>query len=975
MMEDVAPPGRTGTPTGAAPPPLVGRQEELATLRRLAAGARADGTLRLALVTGDAGMGKSHLLQALAASLDDPATVLTGECLDLGEATLPYAPLVQALREVLRDPDAHGVALDDPARAALSRLAPELGPPPARATGLEGQEVGHTQLYEHVLSLVERLAVHAGLLVLAIEDLHFSDASTRDLLWFLSQNISAAPLLLVVTARAEEISRRHPAHRLITAMRRSPKVTEVVLGPLGRVPMIQMLAATWGEDPDQTHVDEVVDRAAGNPFFALELAQAGHHVPEGLSDLLLARVDALGPDTQHLLRLAAAAGPLIEHETIRAVTGWTDDRITAALREAVDERVLEVTVEAAHRFRHALLQEVIHDLLLPGEARGLHAELARALTADGGLTGRHAARIARHHERSGDLAACLEASHAAAEAALAAVAYPQAQRHFERVADLWHDVPDAAERTGVDLAEVLKKAALCAISGYDEQRGIKLAQRAMAEVDLATDATRAALIQMWIGHGMSHAGLPHSVEAYRRAVELVGPDPSAERARVLGALAKGLMLLAAFAEAQGVAREAIAVAEEVGSSRDAAYSMITLGTIEMGIGAQEDGQRLLEEGLRVATEIGRVDYVLRGHVNLSDGLTNHGSLVEAVEVAQRGVALARAHGLLRSHGAMLQANMVDALVMLGRVEEALEVSEEAVALAADGLLGGHARLGRAEALLLGGRPDEAAAAVTEAYRQMREVEEPQYVMRLARVDGDVRQALGNHARAMEVGEAALAQLGPVEGNARYEAGLAALTLEAAARANRLTPDLLDRLQAAVDRAAARGELPVHRADRLHLAALRRTHGEGDAVSAWTAAAEAYEALGMAPCQVRCLLAAADAQLVGGDRTGAQEDWKRASRLAGDMGAIHLGMQAEVLGRRAGFLESAPQQDPYGLTSRELEVLQLVAAGLTNGQIGEELFITGKTASVHVSNLMAKMGVSTRGQAAAQAHRAGLVRDI
>ena len=553
------------------------------------------------------------------------------------------------------------------------------------------------------------------------------------------------------------------------------------------------------------------------------------------------------------------------------------------------------------------------------------------------------------------------------------MAYAQAQRHYERVAEVWDDVPDAQDRTGADLAEVLKKAALCAISGHEEQRGLQLARQALSHLDPAAEPARAALIEMWIGHGLSHAGLPGSVDAYRRAVDLVGDAVTPERARVLGALAKGLMLLGDFAEAGAVAAEAIEVATAAGSARDAAYSRITRGWIDMATGARDEGRAMLEQGLAEATAIGRIDYILRAHTNLSDGLIHHGLLAEGVTVAQRGVAMARAPGLLRSHGSFLQANMVESLVRLGRVEEALEVSEEAVALAPDGLVGGHALLGRADALRLAGRLEEAGQAFEAAHQQMREVEDPQYVMRIAGVEGEILLGVGNHEGALRCATTALDGLDVVEGLARYEASLAALALDAALRIGAATPDLVERLAAATATAAARGELAPHHADRLRLAALQSQAAGSPAADAWVAAAEAYEALGMGPDQVRSLLGAVDALMAEGDRQGAQERWKVASRLALDLGTTHLAGQAEVLGRRAGFVDAAPQQDPYGLTNRELEVLQLVAEGHTNAQIGEELFITGKTASVHVSNILAKMGVATRGQAAAEAHRAGLVR--
>ena len=956
------------------PEPPVGRADELAILNRLAAAARRDADLRVALVSGDAGMGKSHLVAAFAAGIED-ALVMVGECLDLGGATLPYAPLVQALRPVLRESTADiDVDLDAPARAALSRLVPELGPPPERAQGVADIDVGQTQLYEHLLALLERLGRRTGLLVLVIEDLHFSEPSTRDLLAFLSQNLTGAPVLLVATVRGGEVTRRHPVSRLLTALRRGSRTTEVTLGPLGTVAMTQLLRPLCEHLPDQHAVDEVLERADGNPFFGLELARSGRRVPDHLGDLLLDRFDELAEPTREVLRLVAAAGDSIDHDLLRRMTGMEETAVTRALREAVDHRLLVVTGDGAYRFRHALLQEVVHDMLLPGEARRLHQALAAALEADGGLRGRHAAALARHHLIAGDVARCLEASFAAGVSALDAVAYVEAQWHFERVAKLWPDVPDAGERTGTDLAEVLKKAALCTVSGHDGRRGLSLARQALTHLDPDADPRRAALIQMWIGHAKQHLGDPGGVDAYRTAVATVGEEPTEERARVLAALAKGLMVTNQAVEAEDVATESIVVARQVGSVRDEAYSLITLGTIEMARGDHDVGRTHLEEGTRLAADINRIDYVLRGHTNLSHSLMVAGQLEASIAVAQRGVPLARANGLLRSHGVYQQANMVEALVPLGRLVEAEELAEENVALSPDGLAGAHAYLGQAEARLLLGDVDGASAAVASAYRHMGGTAEPHFAARAAVVSAGVQQALGNHGAALEESRSALVALRNGQGPARYEASLACNVLEAvmALAASAPVPNqVVEDVVAAVDAATARGQTALHVADVARLGALSAQLEGVDTREAWTAAATVHDEMDFAPGHARCLLSLAEAELEAGDRAAALAAWKAATRIADDIGAGRLVMAATTLGRRGGFLDPDRVEDPYELTNREMEVLRLVADGLSNAQIGAELFITGKTASVHVSNILAKMGVASRGQAAAEAHRAGL----
>ncbi|HUG83684.1 MAG TPA: AAA family ATPase, partial [Euzebya sp.] len=642
--------------------PLLGRDGERALLHRLADAARHQSDLRVAVVTGEAGMGKTSLVDAVTKELAEDGRrvlVLRGECLDLGSATLPYAPLVQALRPVLRNPDGAGITLDEPTRAGLARLVPELGAASVPPAGLQWLEVGHTQLYEHLLGVVEHLAGAHDLLVICIEDVHFSEQSTRDVLSFLVGNLGQVPVLLLVTVRSDEVVRRHPARPFLSSLERSSRVTTIPLTPLGPVAMTEVVLPAIG-DCTQDAVDAVLERAGGNPFFGLELAAADGHLPAQLSDLLLDRVERCALATQEVLRAMAAAGVAVDHDTLRAVTGMDAAALTAAMREAVDASLVVVTAQHTHRFRHALLAEAVEETLLPGEAVGLHAALARALLADGGPEGRHASRLARHLLVACDLGTALQAGYAAGHQALEVVAYREALDHFERVAELWPRVPDAAERTGVDLGEVLKRAAISAISSHDYRRGVALAEQALTHLDPANDPERAGLVWMWIGHG-TRADWHRSEAAFRRAVATIPQADSPARARAVAALSSALMLERQLGEAEELAREAIAVAKRTGSRRDEAYALTTLATIRASLGDPE-AHNLFADARSGAEAMGRIDYRLRCDINEADAHTVAGRFAQAVVVAEGGTAIARAHGLGRTYGTMLLSNLVDALV-------------------------------------------------------------------------------------------------------------------------------------------------------------------------------------------------------------------------------------------------------------------------------------------------------------------------
>lgn len=957
--------------------PPTGREAELALLRRLAEAARREQDLRVAVVGGEAGMGKTHLVQGLAQELAGagaPTRALRGECLDLGSATLPYAPVLQALRPVLRDPAAAGLTIDDPTRAGLARLVPEMVPPAAghRASGpgaagptaVVGTEVGHTQLFEHLLGVVEQLAVASGLLVLTIEDVHFAEPSTRDLLTFLVGNLGQVPVLLVLTVRLDEVGRRHPARPFLVALERSPRVTPVTLGPLGPVAMTELV---WGaaQDCSQQAVDAILDRAEGNPFFALELARDPGRLPAQVQDLLLDAVERCDPMTQAVLRAIAAAGVDIGHDALLQVTGLPAADLTAALRQAVDARLVEVTPQQTHRLRHALLQEAVEATLLPGEARDLHAALARVLAADGGLQGPNAARLARHHLAARQPALALEAAYAAGVQALDLVAYEEARRHLELVAELWDEVPDAAERTGVDLADVLVKAALSAISGHDDRRGIALAERALAHLDPIADPERTGIVWMWIGHG-HRRDWSGAEPALRRAVATVPVADTPERARVLAALATALMLHGQVAEAEARCHEALAVAGRAGSTRDEVYALITLATILASRGDPQ-ADAAFDRARSLADSIGRVDYRLRCDFNHSDAHMIHGRFAAGVAVAETGIAIARAHGLGRTYGNVMRSNALEGLVMLGRLQEAHDLAVENAFTAPDGLIGAHALLVLAAIELRLGDVEGATRHAESAARHFGPVTQAQFTIPLRRLQAEIAVAVGDHRGAVDLVRQAMPSALAAPDLARFPAPLALPAAEALAVGGAAAgdPGVRDALLEAVRTPA---ETVVHRAHRLLVEAIL----DVGAAARWDEAAAAFEDLAMPLEQARSSLGAAEALLQAGDRAGAAERYKVALRLATDIGAERLRHQVEALGRRGGFVGDRPVGDAFGLTAREHEVLRLVAEGLSNAEIGDRLFISAKTASVHVSHILAKLGVPTRQHAAAMAHRSGIL---
>src|SRR5215813_5373935 len=462
----------------ATPGPFVGRARELARLRDLLARAAAGEPL-VALVGGDAGVGKTRLVgQLAAAARGQGVRVLRGGCVPLGEEGVPFAPVIGALRGLAGALDpAELEAVAGPARADLGRLLPGLGwdgadPAAAVAGAAQGR------LFELLLGVIERLATSAPLL-LVMEDLHWADRSTRDLVAFLAASLRPGPVMLVLTFRSDELHRAHPLRGLLGELARNRRVQRLELPRFTRAELAEQLAALLAGDPPARVAEDIYARSEGNPFFAEELLRAGEGrglgaLPSSLQEVLLARVVRLRRGTQQLLRVAAAAGPGATQPLLAAVAGMDDAALLDGLREAVDQQLLlpEPGGEG-YVFRHALVAEAVYAELLPGERVRLHTALANALEAGiepGGPPAARAARLAYHWSAAGDQPRALAASIQAAAAAERIYAFAEAQLQLERVLRLWDRVPGAQQRAGMDRVSLLSRCAEAAYAAGDPAR-------------------------------------------------------------------------------------------------------------------------------------------------------------------------------------------------------------------------------------------------------------------------------------------------------------------------------------------------------------------------------------------------------------------------------------------------------------------------------------------------------------------------
>jgi DNA-binding SARP family transcriptional activator/pimeloyl-ACP methyl ester carboxylesterase/tetratricopeptide (TPR) repeat protein len=624
---------------------FIGRVRELGLLEE-ALHATASGTGTTVLVRGDAGIGKTRLASELAARARARGfSVLVGRCLDLVGTELPYQPFADALRPLVTE-----------------------------LPWVDGRSQLH--VFEETLAVLSGLAADAPVL-LVLEDLHWADPTTLDLVVFLAHNVDERRVLLLGTHRADEPSSAERVQRLADGIRRSGSALFVELAAFGREEVAALLTARAGAPPPAPVTDAIVARSEGNPFFAEELlAAAGAEtaeLPHGLRDLLLRRIAQLDRTTRGLLRLAAAAGRDVDYPLLCAAAALSVQDVRESLRGAVEHGVLVADqATGTYRFRHALLAEAIYSTLLPGEREDVHTRLAEELVRSDAP----AAELAPHWAAASRTREALVASIEAAREAEAVFGLAEALAHLERAIALWPDVPDAVQLTGLDLAELCSRAAELAFQTGGAPRGVALARQAIALIGDG-DPVRAGPLHALLGRSLLTAGRRNAaVAAFERAVELVPPEPmSVERAEVLASFANALMLTWRHEESRAICEQALAVARAVGAFAAESQALTSLGVSLAYLGHGDDGLAALRRALQVAEQHGPPYEVLRAHTCLTDVLTMQGRPRESARLASEAVEVVRRYGVERSP---LLSNQVAALLATGNWDDADSVSAAAL---------------------------------------------------------------------------------------------------------------------------------------------------------------------------------------------------------------------------------------------------------------------------------------------------------
>jgi DNA-binding NarL/FixJ family response regulator len=985
---------------------MVGRDDELGRLLALLDDAEA-GRSVAALVSGDAGVGKSRLVREVAQlAAGRGFTVLSGQCAELGDS-VPYLPLADALRGAAQST---GVRDALSSRPALSRLLPDSGD--GRPADEDRSGLARQQMFGAVLGLLTELAAGAPVL-LVLEDLHWADASTRDLVTFLSRVLHRERVALIGTYRTDDLHRRHPLRPVVAELQRLPGVISVDLAPLDPSALAEHLTAAAPGRLNATELNDIMARAEGNAYYAEELLAASvggdpgdrNALPAGLAALLLSRVEQLSDATQRVLRAAAVAGRKADDELVRAASGLEAAEYEGAVREAVTHQLLVPDGTEGYVFRHALLREAVYADLLPGERTRLHATMSSLLAEPQRLTvPGTAAELAQHCLASHDIPGAFAASVRAGEEAERLGAPAEAHRHFDQALALWERVVEPEKTAGMARGKLGLLSADNAADSGDIERAVHLLRRLRQALAAQADtggSPRDVSLASRIGERLAFflnqlddaKALAEAIEVARATVEATPADPPTwQRARAMSTYADTLLIEDDYSAAKEWASRALQAARDADAPWLQADALVTLGFISNREGRNDEAITLLTDAHKQAREAKVLGVELRAAYHLARAHLERGDLAIGAEVAHEGTQRASQTGLsMAPFGLDLQHLHFQCHFADGKWDHAQEI--------ADGFPVRVTNIGEAYlssmALFIDVARDNPAVAERRAWI------EPFWLTH--GFDGfTARGVLAEHAlwrgdtdQALTEARAAIATtVIPLWGYSPSVIRPAAVALSA--RADRA---LLAR--AAGNDAAVTAELAA--ADELRTIARQgaafprrpkfilgpegrgwlaraeaeygRASGENDP-QAWQAVLDEF-----GPAYVyetaRTQWRLAEALTEAGRRDEATEQWRQAVHTADKLAARPLRRALDDLARRARIGTTEPRADGKvlaSLTAREREVLRLIAAGRSNREIASVLFIAPKTASVHVSNILGKLGAASRTEAAAIAHREGLISE-
>jgi DNA-binding CsgD family transcriptional regulator/tetratricopeptide (TPR) repeat protein len=858
---------------------LLERFEQLSVLAERLAAVRESSHGRLVLVAGEAGVGKTVLVRRFCAEPGRAARILWGAC-DPLFTPRPLGPLLDV----------------------------------AQTSGGELEELVERGARPHELAkaIMRELGTRAPT-ILVLEDVHWADEATLDVMRLLARRVETVPTLVIVTYRDDELDRAGPLRIVLGELATSEAVDRMKLAPLS-APAVAQLAESSGVD-----ADELYRKTAGNPFFVTEILAAGEdEIPHTIRDAVLARAARLTPAARALLEAVAVAPPQAELWLLEALATDALDHLEECLRSGM------LTSEPGGvAFRHELARLAVEESLPPNRSIALHRKALAALaTPPAGAP--DLVRLAHHAEAANDAEAVLRFAPAAGARAASLGAHREAAAHYARTLRFADRLPTEAR------AELLERRSHeCYLTDQSDEaiEALESALRCHRELGdrrKEGDSLRGLSDILWCPGRTAEAE-----QAGREAVAVLKRlPPGRELAMAYSNLSQLCMNVEDAEETVAWGTRAIELAQRLDDVEIMVHTLNTIGTMALLSGAPE-GRRKLERSLELAEQAGLEEHVGRAFLNLGKANLRNRSYALTDPLLDAGLAYCTEHGLdlFRLY---LLAYRARSELDRGRWAEAVESAELVL------------REPRTSTL-----PRTLALVVLALVRARRG--DPGYWPLLDEALG-LAEGTGEPQRIAPVA-AARAEVSWLEGE--HDAVANATGTALALRGQ--DPWFSGELAYWRWRAGIEEEVPPEAAEpyALQLA--------GD----WERAAEVWTEIG---CPYEAALALAD-----GDEAALRRGLAELQRLGAVPASSLVAQRLRERGVRGVPRGPRPstQSNPANLTEREVEVLALVAEGLANAQIAERLFISSKTVDHHVSAILRKLSVRTRGQAGAEAVRLGL----
>lgn len=940
--------------------PIVGRRAELDRLESIFRDV-SGGQLQAVLVAAEAGGGKSHFVEEFTRRINDRGLVLSGECIEMRHYPLSLAPLRAILGQLVRDMGTSklGLLVNEEDRSELAHLLPEFGTPSAQADA----GTGRAAIFEVLRKLFEVLASERPL-ILVVEDAHWADQATADLLNFLVGRLAHVAVMLLVTYRPEGIGGTGALRTLVANVVRSKRSHRLELGRMDRGEVAAHIEEILQHQPSPGVVNAIYAKGGGVPLFTEALAvRTGDvsGVAGTLRDFLLIAISELAETTRAVLRVAALGGPRISHTLLARVAQLSDARLAACLRPAVNAGVL-ISLPDGYAFRHALIGDAVRSELLAGDTIAIHKDYATALedTSDDSSELSHSIAVARHWAGAG---AASEAVTAAWKAARQAKhVYAEQFEMLVMIDRLWAKADKPETIVGTDHVGLLELAVDAACWAAEAEPGLRMVEQALAEIgDETLDSRRAALL-LQRALIRQQSLLSGEISDHYEAIRLA-ESHSRLHAEALGQTCRALILRGRPEEARRLHTEMQRIAEAINDRE----FLLEAGINDAALRPSGTRSAAFEQIMPRVLAFGSGRLEVLATVGLLRSLQEEGRYRDVASLGWGAFDRTLTLGQGRYMGSFVGYPLCQALLALGKVAEAADICERMAGQ--DPLPLGLAMVldCRAEIALASG--DTARAAQCIAMLRGLPHGQQDAARRTAnalRLEIDVALAEGEPAHGARL--AATTDEPSSEGwmwsllissmRAAVQAGDAALARELASRAERSIVD---------------GPVEAAFARTFAAESLQSSMSSG----AWQVAADAWGALGAITKQAYCLARCGGAEISEGKRSAGAASIRQAIDLAGLTDSTALISEIENIASRARVRLGEDGREianalPHGLTERELEVLQLVAVGRSNREIASALFISPKTASVHVSNILSKLDAPTRNVAASMAHRQKIV---